>query len=204
MSSVSHKLTVSTHIGRVCDSSASRYALGHVQVRPRSAKGAWLAATDGRIVAIVPDEHAKVKETVLMPAEIAAGVTKSRAITAELNGRWENSKGKFAPAADPEGRFPQCDKCLSDVPEGCIAVRFDAKLLAKLADALTAPGEIQGITMFIPTEEREIDKGYAKFGFRVVGALGIGIIMPLAGEDKAELESDRFNAMTANYAKDAK
>jgi hypothetical protein len=28
--------------------------------------------------------------------------------------------------------------------------------------------------------------------------------MPLAGEDKAELESDRFNAMTANYAKDAK
>lgn len=208
MESITHKLAISTRIGKATDSESSkRYALGSIHVAPAAAGGAWLSASDSRIAAVVPVASAEVSAPVLMPAKITEGATRGKPLTVTANGRWENSKGKFEPLAEP-GRFPALEQVINghlanDFTAGeYVAVALNAQLLYQLADAITPVGEMPEVTLYIRTQ-RDEETGLCERCVEVSGEAGFGAIMPL-GKRNAKYIAETRDAQIAAYAADFK
>lgn len=196
MSKVSHSVRFSSRFDRCCDSSSSRYALGGVHVRPASSGGAWLTATDGRVMAVAQSAESMAESETIVPMDLAAGATKSRAVSCTLNGRWENSKGKFG--LPIEGRFPKCQDVLKGIDVNGTLLSINAQLLANLAAALTEVGDDQAVTLIIgPDRDKD---GHVSRSVAVVGKLGIGMITPMPGPTRGAVE--QFNTVRAAYIAD--
>ena len=204
MENVTHTVHFATRINQAGDKATSRYALGNVHVSPRSAGGAWLCATDGRIMAVVADDKATCPSPALAPLSVVTGATATRPVVATLNGRWENSKGKAADKA--AGRFPDVPHCLPEALPEFTPLRIDAALLASLAAAITAVGESSLVTLFVPTGRGKGD--YVDGAIPVVGATGVGVLMPVGTgrewEQNARLDATRYNETRQQFVTDFK
>lgn len=191
MSDLKAKFTVKTKPAKATDPDYSRYALGHVVASPAT-DGVWLTASNGRIVAATKVEgeidKARYVPTSVMP-------TLKRGGTVELNGQWQNDKGKFAEEIDASAcRYPDVSSALAT---GCgTVVTLDAQLLLNLAQAICEADERPTLTLFLPAANK---KGYIEGGIGVLGSSGIGTVMPCHPPDDA---SCAYESQAADYKAD--
>lgn len=209
MSEVTHKIEIPTAIGEACDREGSaRYALGSVHVSPIDAGGAWLTATNGRMLAVVKTAG-EADGTALMPAAAARGseVSGKNTPVASLNGNWTTPRGKLLPPENSGLQFPACDGVLNK--EFCaglsdalhhdriVAVTIDAGLLLNLAKSISGrKAERYAVTLLIPAMAEDGSPRYVHEGGIAVlpdAASGdyvpdaAGVLMPLNGSsDKSD------------------
>ena len=181
-----------SRIGAATDNESSRFALGSVKVEGNGER-VWASATDGRIAASVLCEG-HTDESRLVPAELVPRTKKAMrdgSAQVERNGQWENQAGK-AVSQDVEGRFPYVQEHYPEVYEDAICLTIDPDLLMKVATALTRDGDFQyrGVTLFIrpPREGSQVDTGVA-----VLGAEGIGCVMPLRADDSVKKYREKYS-----------
>jgi len=192
MSQVTHSFQIDNRLAD-CTGESSRYAIGHVQAIPAGEGKAHLAATDTRILAILKvDGHCP--EPVLIPAEALPKKAKRKSDrpTVTLNGKWENSDGKFVEVQDT-GRFPPAAAVLPDLQDGhdYIPLRINVDALLALAKALNdadltyfGHDRARCLTLLlpIPTEREKYKAGESvcfEDAIPVVGSDGFGVIMPV-------------------------
>ena len=185
-------VTFPTRIGVVTDNESSRFALGSVKIEG-NAERVWASATDGRCAASVLCKG-HTDESRLVPAELVPSTKKAMrdgSAEVERNGQWENRAGK-AVSQDVEGRFPYVQEHYPEVYKDAICLTIDPTLLMKVATALTRDGDFQdrGVTLFIrpPREGSQVDTGVA-----VLGAEGIGCVMPLRADDSVKQYREKYS-----------
>ena len=193
------KLTILHDMRPATDDESTRYGKGLscVQAIPRDG-GAYLCATNGRIAAVAT-AAGECAETVLLPPEVlpskAAHWGKAGAVDVEVNGECRASFGSFAKRPEDDGAaFPKVDQVLPSVNgEGYFAVSIDPQLLLDLATAL---GRAERVTR--STDETAALRGITLFVSRdktaggiigVMGARGIGAIMPCVNNDDTAMHS---------------
>lgn len=189
-SEIKADVILTTRIDRAADPNSSRYTLGNLQATPIDSERVFVTASNGRHLAIVRafgrlDQERLIPAAVLPKKKIKKGGHK---IT--LNGRWENSDGKFA-ADEDLGRFPQtADIVPLREYSDCVKVTLDAESLLALRDALNT--DQRGLTLYIKPDKA----GRVCSSIAVSGQHGIGVLMPLA-EDKGA--DDRYDETRREY-----
>jgi len=201
-SGIHARVKFNTRIDAVCDPTSSRYALHAVECRDIGNGTVYAAATDGRCAAVVVAEGELEPglDTVLVPAAVAkppaGGKGKQRVDKgAMLNGEWRRGD-KVAPKV--EGRFPRLHDALPMVGEDYLVLGLTASLLENVAQAI---GGDEGIVyLVIPKEKPNKDGVIPRMvtgGVPIVGANGIGVIMPCAnGSDPEGMATIQANAYT--------
>lgn len=202
MSEITTSVHVPKPICQVAEREHTRYALAAVQVVPGERnETAWLAATNSRIAAV-----RRTRGTTDAPQLIPRGVmpTRKEGTLVELNGRWENANGQSAKPEAEGARFPRIDDYMpvptrDDLEHGRFhALSVDARLLRKLADAISGDGIV---TMFVPAARGVYSPTYmpaVDSAIPVVGPDGFGAIMPLTSvSDERGLE--RLKQDVAEY-----
>lgn len=142
-------------LAKCCDSEASRYALGGVQMLS-DGKTCQLTATDGRILASVSyddDDIAPKPVSAIVPADDMpnAPVFKS---PVSFDGTAWSQAGKTVLTSTPvEGRFPRIEDVFDAAGgKGYVAVKLDAALLGKLcalAHAMNDDDRTKGIALYV-------------------------------------------------------
>jgi hypothetical protein len=194
-------ITLRTDLAKATDSETSRYALGGVAVSVDSDGAAYAAATDGRIMAVTPIDHAgdsiqtaakddtPGRQFVLIPAGILKRPTPNKPNLVTLNGRAE-CKGRVGDYL--EGRFPRLDDAIPAM-QGRVNLSIDAKLLAKLAEAINQLGA-NVVTLLLGRD----NPGDSPIGVLPSGENSVesfGVLMPCGeGKDQSEEYAERFNA----------
>jgi hypothetical protein len=162
---------------------------------------AYAAATDGRILAVSPIDHSgdtiqtpatdstPARVFVLIPAGILKRPTPSKPNLVTLNGRAE-CKGRVGDYL--EGRFPRLGDAIPAMSDR-VTLSIDAKLLAKLAEAINQPGA-NVVTLLLGWD----NPGDSPIGVLPSGENSVesfGLLMPCGeGKDQSEEYTDRFNA----------
>lgn len=190
MSEVNAWVMVPRGVDKVID--ATRYSMGCAVISP-SNNGVFLAATNGRIATITQcvgqsDGNYLVPNRVL---EKKAGI-------ARMNGQWEieQKKGRnwekaLVPSIEPDNqRFPALKDVMQVGNREEVCVRFDAKLLLQIAEAINDSST--GVTLLI-------DKEKPDQAIRVVGDTGVGLLMGLVADEKGRPES-RYNGIIDTWA----
>lgn len=183
------RLTVPTHIGRVCNTESSRYAMDSVAVLAdhRNDNQVFLAATDGRAIAVVPADREQLNNPEAsgltagwLPRDmgkegLTVWLSTGKVDTLFGSGiRWVfEHKGELRARDVPEGgQFPPFLDLLPLDVDDCEAITINADALAKLAEAVSDGDFAPGVTIFLP-------RGDKQRALRVVGNRGIGLIMPI-------------------------
>lgn len=193
MSEVNAWVMVPRGVDKVIDREATRYSLGCAVISP-SNNGVFLAATNGRIATITQcvgqsDGNYLVPNRVL---EKKAGIAK-------MNGQWEieQKKGRknwekaLVPSVEPDNqRFPALKDVMQVGNREEVCVRFDAKLLLQIAEAINDSST--GVTLLI-------DKEKPDQAIRVVGDTGVGLLMGLE-PDKKDIPGLRYNGFIDTWA----
>lgn len=173
---------------KCCDNGSSGYALGGVKCESDGAT-AKLTATDGRILATIhyPDDDKPV-DVVADTRELARSPAAlwKKGPPPRFDGKALCVGRDSTPIETLDGRFPQYESifAIHDQPDGYVAVKVDAALLAKLCALSHAMNDDmrngKGITLFVKdatscvfaTTTSEDGKHVARFA-----------IMPLAADD---------------------
>jgi hypothetical protein len=171
-------VVLETKVSECCGDSARYPCLSSVLAFPRKAGGAWLSASDGRVMAFAESKDSNLPDPgfVRVPAEFKP-TAKKPAWIALNNGMWSDGK-KHIPEVGEVGRAPALPRSLPEknTSEPMIALTIDTELLASLGKALADPtGDRVGITLFLPKEGEAVDRA-----IRVAGPSGIGVLMPLS------------------------
>jgi len=212
---------VRTPIEKVCDDSASRYALANVGVTPSGDKGrVWLSASDARVAACVQVDGDAGERGSLCPPSIVKGAGKLGG-EAELNGQWSAKfrANRKAPettvsAPEPEGRFPDLPGVLPahkiervDDP-AVLTLQLDAALLLHVAQAIADNPSAPVVTLIIPKPKAPCNESRYRDRFdpravdspvAIVGANGIGVLAPLAAETPLDAIS-RYEMNRADFS----
>jgi hypothetical protein len=194
-------ITLRTDLAKATDTETSRYAQGGVAVSVDSDGAAYAAATDGRIMAVSPIDHVgeaietpakddtPAREFVLIPAGILKRPTVHKPNLVTLNGRAE-CKGRVGDYLD--GRFPRLGDAIPAM-ESRVALSIDAKLLAKLAEAINQPGANVVTLLLNPQKPSDSPIGVLPSG--ETGVESFGLLMPCGkGEEADQWYADKFNA----------
>lgn len=182
-----------TKIEACTDSEASRYALGSVCVSPVGADAVWLTATDGRCLAAIKEEGS-AEEPIACPAAAIKAKGAKRGgpqFVNRENGHWIDRKNTLHNPPDA-GLFPKCNDVIPDfasVPhdELCV-VRLDAELLLNVARAVNRPECFIGakdtaVYVIVPRgKTKDGQSALVKRAMGVLGSDGIGVLMPIGGE----------------------
>lgn len=181
----------------VCDPSNTRYVLGAVELIPASGEegGLWACATDGRALSVVRTAgETETRKPYYLPSKLLKPGTmkkgKLQGGVARLNGRWESANKMADP---PEGRFPRVHDCLPNDCGDRQSIKLDAKLLAKLAEAIGTDGKV---TLLIPPPATS--KGQ-RGAIVAVGDGGIGVLMPVTDDANAH---DHYFRTLADFTTD--
>jgi hypothetical protein len=193
-------ITLRTDLAKATDSETSRYALGGVAVSVDADGVAYAAATDGRILAVTPIDHAgeaietvakadtPSREFVLIPAGILKRPTPNKPNLVTLNGRAE-CKGRVGDYL--EGRFPRLGDAIPAMQDR-VTLSIDAKLLAKLAEAINTPGANVVTLLLDPNKPGDSPIGVLPSGETSVESFGL--LMPCGkGEEADDWYAEKFN-----------
>lgn len=144
-------------LAKCCDSEASRFALGGVQILS-DGKIAQMTATDGRCLANVyyeDDRHpAPAPVSVIVDAKDIPKAPEFK-YTVTFDGTAMKSCGKVIAEPKPiDGRWPRHEDVFTirEKPDGYVSVKLDAELLGKLcalSAALNDDPTHKGITLFV-------------------------------------------------------
>ena len=183
-------VTASTSVAAVCEAS-TRYAIDGLMV----AESGVAAATDGRCLTLTEiDVEGEIGQDAndvrdlkerngwqLIPGKLVRRPTANIPTKLILNGRVEcvnNSKiGDYV-----QGRYPVLGTCVPSVSAECIGIKLDAKLLAKVAEAICLPGE-SGVVLLI--DPKDMEKAICVRPTPRSGGLtsvNLGVLMPLTYE----------------------
>lgn len=194
---------VTTKIAKSCDTETEndRYALSRVQVTPRDG-GAWLSATDGKQLAIVPTTGVSIKQR-LIPKGVFPTTKKGGevALISEsgedetYRALWKCGK-KVEEVVGDQGRFPRLGQIIPCPDGNCVVLCLDANLLVRLAQAINRPASGKIHLILPPAEEGVIEGPIAALGDE-----GFGVVMPWSVEDKGE-KIAVFNAQAESYRND--
>jgi hypothetical protein len=199
-------ITITADIGRICATESSRYAISDVRVYPDS-NGATLAATDGRMLAIV-EQHAVFEGTreeredagldpQYIPRDIARPRGKSERQLHLKRGRpnglfddgqrWVEDTGTamIATAQPGGGTFPQFSDLFKPHDDSVTLIPVDTSMLVRMAHALNSvanPG--RGVLMLmIRTKQSPIGCMRVDGPIHCIGDSGCGLVMPLGDTD---------------------
>jgi hypothetical protein len=185
------QVEIQSKLGPVCDKGSGRYALGSVQVTPADNGRVYLAACNGRAMALVGANGTSDKER-LIPNE--ALPSKPGKVT--LNGRWESVSGKKTTVVgDPvsEGRYPRLVDVVTELGDRK-QIRLNIKYLLAIAEAINDAGgqHPHELDLFISEPDKSV---------MLVGDLGVGVLMPVthdaAMRDKYDVYASAFKAARA-------
>ena len=196
------RLRLDTRLKGCLDSESTRYALSHAQVTPsESDNTVFVAATNGRLAAVIAAEGTADRQY-LMPSEVLP-TTQTGAVV-ELNGQWQNSKGRYQQETDAPGRFPKVEEVLPAIDPDSRVLHINADFILEIAKALNAKSDDgQGITLFVPpAPERDNADGKTVEGaIAIVGHRGIGVVMPCCGDVKefAQQQISKYNTFASEY-----
>jgi hypothetical protein len=175
-------------LARICDKESSRFALGGIECKS-DGKIAQLTATDGRILATVhyPDEDGKAFTAIAPAKELSNGPAAAYKAGVQYDGKFVGT-GKDKTSVEPlDGRFPRYEDIFTihDQPDGYVAVKVDAALLAKLCALSHAMNDDQhkgkGITLFVKDSQSCVFAATTSEDGKHVARLAI---MPLAADEE--------------------
>ena len=208
-SPITVRVNPTVKLAQCCDNESSRYALAGVLVEPiigieettigtnvdqspivktEPLNEVYAIATDSRCLAITRQPGLAV-ESAIMPGRFATPAKKtSKAKSVSLNGEWrcdethrKNHTTESMSLPIVEGRFPRYQDVLPDPRAGkTVSVRLDARILAKLSEALTDDNEHKGIDLIFQCVESDGSTYIGDDAIMVAGINGIGAIMPLS------------------------
>jgi len=203
------KVTIKTDIAKATSAGGTRIPRA-VQFSPvvRSdgvinESAVMAAASDSRILAVVPCEAENAMRSSLLPAQLLGLGRKGQPDVATLvsgivGPEWSvrNKKGNYVGLPPIDSRFPRWDQIIGAVrAETALAITFDPALLLRLAQSITPRGaEDQTVTLFIdpdfPTSP------VANSGFiGVIGygdGAGIGCFMSCEMKEHLSATRERF------------
>lgn len=135
-------------IGQCCAKENWQYALTNVVIHRRDEGNAALIATDGKILAIVPQTleacAADAPTTAIIPgdafmkAPARVTITDEKVLTLPRRAKAELSFERDLHAA----QFPDVSRLVNDVSDCSAIVHLDAKRLARLAEAISSDGAV--------------------------------------------------------------
>lgn len=166
-----YRVNYKTKIYNAVDAMSTSYQLGNVAVLPMEGLA---VATDGKILAVCQVETTgKISEgPALVPgAAFAAVKNDGGSIDVHRDGYFALGKKQLHLG---EGRYPNAAEVLNSAADDAyhgdsVQVTLDAKLLLRLAEAITPNGESPIITLEIPRGDASVC---------VSGECGVGVIMP--------------------------
>ena len=186
------KVDVPTKIGGVCSEESGRYVMTDVAVLDVDAERSILAATNGRMLALVETDVERVNdpgEAGIVPTwlprafgqPLKKGPRTLRLVRGDRTNlfgagiTWVDDDSKSFAEQIEAGVFPPLDNLVPSLLEGpTVCVTLNAENLAKLAKALSAGADGAGITLFVPvTKDKACDRPVP-----CLGTHGIGVIMP--------------------------
>lgn len=168
----------------VTDDKNSRYALSGVHCQPTAGCGGKrciLSATDNRCLAVIDAECEGVFEPCIIPGKLFVKKTVGCWAESTDGQEWtvtvDSRKGKeIIVGATPEGRFPRIADVFPKFDDP-LALKIDAKALARLAETLRSAEGDTGVTLLI---NRNAKTGMSDSAIGVISAAGdVGLIMPL-------------------------
>lgn len=160
----------------------SRYALSCLYVSPSVDGGVWCFGCDGRCLSATRIEGT-IGESQLIPRGVVP-TTKKPAHVERTGDRWDDRLNRRYATIDPEARYPKVQDVFPDCADR-VAVRIDATLLANIQTAISN-SESQHVTLLVGKPNEAIG---------VLGADGIGVLMPVALEEWKTPALDYGNAV---------
>lgn len=163
-----------------CAGDNGRFALGNVLAFSANDQ-TYLAATDCKVLAVVPVDSDQPIEPVLLPAKAcnSNGSPKSITVNGEVR-TMDKKKTEVFPLPEQEGRFPGFGSIFPNASEmvGYTALTLDAKLLADLVSAISPEGRV---TLLVPPNGKleQVSKPVVAIGLEECSARGFGLIMPI-------------------------
>ena len=178
------RVEITRRIDRTTDKAASRYCTGCAEVRSKPNSGnVYVTTTTCKTLAINQFEGSTENTELIPPTVIPK--TKTGA-TVELNGQWENNRGKFA-SYDPDywGKFPNCGSVVEDVLDTVsnpnYSMCLNAKMLAELAESLGSD-EVR-LVFKMDKDEPAVANAIAVQPANVDESRSFGVIMPMWNGD---------------------
>lgn len=169
-------ITIPNGIRHCCAREGSRYAIQAVEARPGNEPGeAYLSATDGRVLAVVPTSADDLEKPILIPYDVLP-TRKDNDVILKENGFFRQVRGgKIVDEGDPDGSFPPTADVVPKGDTFKLVIGLNAGLLLNLAHAV---GEEGTVTLLIGKPNKPIG---------VMGPEGFGVLMP-ANIEHRELE----------------
>lgn len=195
-------------VGPLCADGSSRYSAMANGVLLRTGTDSFLVATNGKALGILPVDCSVPTET-MKPQQVPADACNANGKPAQVSiggaeiRKTVGKKTEVFPLPAPEGRFPALQSVLGNV-FGHMAVVLDADLLASLAHAISADGQV--VLLIPPTKEGSVTNTGAigVVGVRADGIPdGIGVIMPTAWSAKAPCPKAHYNHLAAQMPTNA-
>lgn len=210
------KLTVPRNSRLCTDDQMSRYSLGCIQCIPKSGGGAWLVATDGRKLTVMPVEG-QCDRVHYLPASLIKRTERKRSrrsvIVSCVDGRWLTTDGRYADEPT-DAKFPDVtavrEGALSCFPsvEDRVPVFINAKFLRQMAKSLTEGSDYLGVCLLVDRSGASTDAN-GMVGILADEGEGFGTLMAMGvsrGEEAfymnpQRIYADRVQGFLADYRK---
>ena len=191
-------ITIPKSIGKVCDESNYRYALGSVELTPHD-DGTFLTATDSRSLVVVDVPEKEVENRCLMPADVLSRRKETTVVIERdiVTGRETFRDEKLSETHKAtEGTFPRVHTLLTDAgaPVSGINILVNVELLLNVANAIRGDDKLVNLL---------IDADSAEAKIALSGPNGIGIVMPGHDENNNAPWND-YQERARKYAEAAK
>lgn len=183
------KFNVDTQIGKVCEESSSRYALGFVRIVPGGKGEVKALATDGRILAAI-DYPGETDAPRMVPADVFpptfGDVELIRERPSNDDAVWRCGK-KCADSNLDVGKFPDVAHVFPSFDEGeSYVLTLDSNLLLTLAKALNTKDKGGHVSLIFTLPKPDKGGGRRDGVDCVIGVLGergAGVLMPIESDE---------------------
>ena len=183
------KLNINTKIGKVTDKTNNRYALYDPRLFVTGNKTGYIAATNGRALAITKPMDIDTDKTELPIPQSVLPTKKTQTRVDVLLGdnviEYRSESGKYDTATD-WGKYPKINDVIPDWYSSNHKVTIDVKLLHEIALAITPNGDDLIVTLSMCESGGPIAVS--------TDENGIGVLMPI-NDDPKDLAGSNYHTI---------